>query len=168
MPDLVSALATAAGSTVGTVVGTTSAALTWARRASARTVRLLDTTEVAFEELLLTLRETRPLLRRLDTAVEDGVLEDLARMVARLDKTLTMLEEVAREAEARLPSLDSVAATQADVEGARLATERLVALVDATLTQLDSLPGAGLVRRRISRVAAEAEGDNGEPGKSDD
>jgi hypothetical protein len=161
MPDLASSLARAAGTAVGTVVGTTSATVTWARRASARTVRLLDTTEVVFEELLLTLRETRPLLRRLDTAVDDGVLEDLARMVARLDKTLTMLEEVAREAEERLPSLDSVAATQADVEGARLATERLVALVDATLTQLDSLPGASLVRRRISRVAAEAEGDNG-------
>jgi len=161
MPDLVSPLATLAGAAVGTVVGTTSATLTWARRASARTVRLLDTTEVVFEELLLTLRETRPLLRRLDATVDDGVLEDLARMVARLDRTLTMLEEVAREAEARLPTLESVATTQADVEGARLATERLVALVDATLTQLDSLPGAGLVRRRISRVAAEAEGDNG-------
>ena len=161
MPDLVSPLATLAGAAVGTVVGTTSATLTWARRASARTVRLLDTTEVVFEELLLTLRETRPLLRRLDATVDDGVLEDLARMVARLDRTLTMLEEVAREAETRLPTLESVATTQADVEGARLATERLVALVDATLTQLDSLPGAGLVRRRISRVAAEAEGDNG-------
>jgi hypothetical protein len=161
MPDLTSKLASVAGAAVGTVVGTTSATVTWARRASARTVRLLDTAEVVFEELLLTLRETRPLLRRLDTAVDDGVLEDLARMVERLDKTLAMLEEVAREAEGRLPSLDSVAATQADVEGARLATERLVALVDATLTQLDSLPGAGLVRRRMSRVAAEAEDDNG-------
>jgi hypothetical protein len=161
MPDLASKLATVTGAAVGTVVGTTSATVTWARRASARTVRLLDTAEVVFEELLLTLRETRPLLRRLDTAVDDGVLEDLAGMVARLDRTLTMLEEVAREAEARLPSLESVAATQADVEGARVATERLVALVDATLTQLDSLPGAGLVRRRMSRVAAETEGGNG-------
>jgi hypothetical protein len=161
MPDLVSPLATLAGAAVGTVVGTTSATLTWARRASARTVRLLDTTEVVFEELLLTLRETRPLLRRLDATVDDGVLDDLARMVARLDRTLTMLEEVAREAEARLPSLESVATTQADVEGARVATERLVATVDAALTQLESLPGAGLVRRRMSRVAAEAEGDSG-------
>jgi len=161
MPDLVSPLATLAGAAVGTVVGTTTATLTWARRASARTVRLLDTTEVVFEELLLTLRETRPLLRRLDAMVDDGVLEDLARMVARLDRTLTMLEEVAREAEARLPTLESLATTQADVEGARVATERLVATVDATLTQLESLPGAGLVRRRISRVAAEAEGDSG-------
>jgi hypothetical protein len=166
MPDLASSLARVAGAAVGTVVGTTSATVTWARGASARTVRLLDTTEVVFEELLLTLRETRPLLRRLDTAVDDGVVEDLARMVARLDKTLTMLEEVAREAEARLPSLDSVAATQADVEGARVATERLVALVDATLTQLDSLPGAGLVRRRMSRVAAESD-DNGPDDSAD-
>jgi hypothetical protein len=145
------------GAAFDAAVLTASTAWTWTRTTIDRTGRLLDSSEVVFDELLLTLREVRPLLRRLDSAVETGVLDDLARTVVRLDRTITMLEEVAREAEARLPSLDSVAATQADVAGARAATERLVSLVDSTLTQLDSLPGAGLVRRRISRVAAEAD-----------
>ena len=39
------------------------------------------------------------------------------------------------------------------VRQAREAAEHLVGLVDTTLVQLDSLPGAKLVRRRMSRGA---------------
>lgn len=39
---------------------------------------------------------------------------------------------------------------------ARESAERLVGLVDSTLVQLDSLPGARLVRRRLNRVTGGA------------
>jgi hypothetical protein len=183
MRAVTSTLAAAAGTATGlatTAVGASAFALQssfeWARSTAERSMRLMDTAEVVLDELLVTLREVRPLLRRIDAAVEGGVLDDLGRMATRLDdlsRMATRLDElghmasrldelmdrlgkVANEAEARLPSLQSLAATQADVEGARRATERLVNLVDTTLTQLDSLPGAGLVRKRISRVAAES------------
>jgi hypothetical protein len=159
LTPLLSAGRTAAGDAVTTAVGGSLAMVSmswaWARNAVERTGRLVDTTEVVLDELLVTLREVRPLLQRIDATVETGVLDDLGRMAGRLDEIMTMLEKLAREAEAKLPALESLASTQADVEGARVATERLVSLVDATLTQLDSLPGASLVRRRISRVQSE-------------
>lgn len=54
--------------------------------------------------------------------------------------------------ETTLPVLTTIPATQDDVRQAREAAERLVGLVDTTLVQLDSLPGAKLVRRRMNRV----------------
>lgn len=110
------------------------------------------------------------MLAQLDTAASavhdaaSGAAGYLARIAGKaeilLDETIEtmratrrVVETVGVALESTLPVLATIHDTQADVRHAREAAEHLVGLVDTTLVQLDSLPGAKLVRRRMSRVS---------------
>jgi hypothetical protein len=68
--------------------------------------------------------------------------------------TRRVVDTVGIALESALPLLTTIPDTQEDVRQAREAAEHLVGLVDTTLVQLDSLPGAKLVRRRMNRGTA--------------
>jgi hypothetical protein len=87
-------------------------------------VRMAQKAEILLDETTETLRATRSVVEQLDHAL--GVA---------------------------LPVLATFPSTQDDVRQAREAAEHLVGLVNTTIVQLDSLPGAKLVRRRMTRAA---------------
>lgn len=109
-------------------------------------------------------------LRNVGTAAYTGAADARAYVVRMAQKAETLLDEttaavratrhvvesVGRAVDAALPVLATVPSTQDDVRQAREAAEHLVGLVDSTLVQLDSLPGAKLVRRRMSRATGNA------------
>lgn len=91
--------------------------------------KMAATSQELLEEVVLTLRAARPLVKALSDAVEDGLIDDIRQLVA------------------------TAAETQEDVRAAREAAERIVGLVDATLDGVGGVPGAKLVVRGLQIIA---------------
>lgn len=102
----------------------------------AYTQRLGGKVEVLIDETIETLRAAQPVLHAVNTAIADGFLDEVREAVQHVDG---------------LPD------TMLDVRAAREAAEHLVGLVNTTLEQLDGLPGAKLVRKRINKLSANVE-----------
>lgn len=94
--------------------------------------KMAATTQELMEEVVLTLRAARPLVKAISDAVDDGLLDDIRAI------------------------LDTVSETQQDVRAAREAAERIVGLVDATLDGVGGAPGAKLVLRGLQILAGGA------------
>ena len=149
------------------VVGFTGAIVTLGTDGLGYTVRMTGKAETFLDESIGFLQDARPLVIALTEAIESGMIDDVRRIMritettvnqialvsARLDSAATqiakILPSVDRTAEGMkkmLPVIEGLPATQEDIRLARDAVQRVEALVNATLNQLDAIPGAKLVR----------------------
>jgi len=135
------------------------------------TVRMTGKAETFLDESIGFMRDARPLVVALTDAVESGMIDDLRRVMRitetainqvalvsnRLDQAATQLAKLVPSVDrttqgmkSLLPVIDSLPATQEDLRVTREAVQRVEALVtatlDATLGQLDAIPGAKLVK----------------------
>jgi ABC-type transporter Mla subunit MlaD len=165
-------------------------------------VRLPILAAQTLEDAGYVLRQARPLVDRLTAEAETGLIEQVRRVLTRLDEGIGELgrgsdhiegaaghiehaagdikraadnierigtsfdEKIAPVVEAalemttfvkaQLPLVERLTTTieEVDVESAAQTVERLVRLVDATLQQLELLPGAKMVRRRREKQLA--------------
>lgn len=138
------------------------------------TVRMSGKAETFLDESIGFMQDARPLVLALTAAVESGMIEDIRRIMritettvnqialvsARLDSAATqiakILPSVDRTAEGMkkmLPVIEGLPATQEDIRLARDAVQRVEALVNATVDQLDMIPGAKLAKGLAGSVA---------------
>lgn len=131
------------------------------------TVRMTGKAETFLDESIGFMRDARPLVVALTDAVESGMIDDLRRVMRitetainqvalvnnRLDQAATQLaklvpsvDKTAQGMKSLLPVIEGLPQTQEDIRLARDAVQRVEALVNATLAQLDAIPGAKLVR----------------------
>lgn len=137
-------------------------------------VRMGAKAETFLDESIGFLADARPLVVALTEAVESGMIEDIRRIMritettvnqialvsTRLDSAATqiakILPSVDRTAEGMkkmLPVIEGLPATQEDIRLARDAVQRVEALVNATVSQLDMIPGAKLAKGLAGSVA---------------
>ncbi len=147
--------------------------------------------ETLVDEMTQTVRAARPVVTAVGKAVDDGIIDDFVGALHKMDSTLSLVGRVSTQIEQTLPRLDTTVrhigttlplvdrttkavrtalpdlaqlpSTQQEVRMAREAVQHLVGLVNATLDQLDTLPGAKAVRRRMDMIAA-----GNTPGPDDD
>ncbi len=131
------------------------------------TVRMTGKAETFLDESIGFLQDARPLVIALTDAVESGLIDDIRRVMRitevtvnqialvsnRLDQAATQLaklvptvDRTATSMKKLLPVIEGLPETQEDIRLARDAVQRVEALVNATLGQLDSIPGARLVK----------------------
>lgn len=124
--------------------------------------RVADKTETLLDETTEAVRAARPVIDALAEAVDDGLVDEMRTGVRQLsastalwnkvstqvDQTLPLVDRAARAVQSAMPSFTALSTTSSEMRRAREAMEHLAGLVNATLEQLDSLPGARLVRRR--------------------
>lgn len=131
------------------------------------TVRMTGKAETFLDESIGFLQDARPLVLALTDAVESGLIDDVRRVMRITEATVTQialvstrLDQAATQLAKLVPTVDRTAAgvkrllpviealpeTQEDIRLARDAVQRVEALVNATLDQLDAIPGAKLVR----------------------
>ncbi|MCX6397286.1 MAG: hypothetical protein NTV23_12415 [Propionibacteriales bacterium] len=156
------------------VVGFAGALVTLSTDGVASTVRVAGKAETFLDESIGFMRDARPLVVALTQAVESGMIDDVRRIMritettvnqialvsARLDSAATqigkILPSIDRTAEGMkkvLPVIEGLPATQEDIRLARDAVQRVEALVNATFSQLDMIPGAKLVKGLTGSVA---------------
>lgn len=156
------------------VVGFAGALVTLSTDGLGYTVRMTGKAETFLDESIGFLQDARPLVIALTDAVESGMIEDVRRIMritettvnqialvsARLDSAATqiakILPSVDRTAEGMkkmLPVIEGLPATQEDIRLARDAVQRVEALVNAGVSQLDLIPGAKLVKGLTGSVA---------------
>lgn len=131
------------------------------------TVRMTGKAETFLDESIGFLQDARPLVIALTDAVESGLIDDIRRVMRITETTVTQialvstrLDQAATQLAKLVPTVDRTAAgvkrllpviealpeTQEDIRLARDAVQRVEALVNATLDQIDAIPGAKLVR----------------------
>lgn len=156
------------------VVGFADALVTLSTDGLDYTVRMTGKAETFLDESIGFMRDARPLVVALTDAVESGMIDDVRRIMritevtvnqialvsARLDSAATqiakILPSVDRTAEGMrkmLPVIEGLPATQEDIRLARDAVQRVEALVNATVSQLDMIPGARLAKGLAGSVA---------------
>lgn len=108
------------------------------------------------DEVRDTLHRVDATLGRVERAAEhvDRALPRLDSTVQHLGTTLPLVDRTAKALHAAVPSITSLPSTAEELRLAREAAQHLVALVNLTLEQLDTLPGAAMVRRRMERLNA--------------
>lgn len=92
--------------------------------------RLALKSEELLEETIATMRAARPVIDALGRALDDGLADDVRRL------------------------LSTAAQTQEDVRAAREAVERLVGIINSTLDGVGGVPGAQIVLKSLSRFTA--------------
>ena len=131
------------------------------------TVRMTGKAETFLDESIGFLQDARPLVIALTDAVESGMIDDVRRVMRiteatvnqialvsnRLDQAATQLAKLvptvngtASGLKNLIPVIESLPETQEDIRIARDAVQRVEALVNATVGQLDVIPGAKLVK----------------------
>src|SRR5690349_3405227 len=90
--------------------------------------RLALKSEELLEETIATMRAARPVIDAVARALDDGLADDIRRL------------------------LSTAAQTQEDVRAAREAVERLVGIINSTLDGVGGVPGAHLVLKSLSRL----------------
>ena len=123
--------------------------------------RLTGKLELLLDEVLALLAEVRPLVPALVHAVEQGLLEEVTALVREVRPLVPALSQAIEQGllddvDATLARLETLPGTQDDVRLIVETLNTLVGLTTITLDQLESIPGAGLVRRRINRALADA------------
>ncbi|RNL65458.1 hypothetical protein EFK50_05775 [Nocardioides marmoriginsengisoli] len=139
------------------VVGFAGALVTLSTDGLGYTVRMTGKAETFLDESIGFLQDARPLVVALTEAVESGMIEDIRRVMritettvnqialisARLDSAAGQLAKIVPRVG---PVLDGLPQTQEDIRLARDAVQRVESLVTATVSQLDAIPGAKLVK----------------------
>lgn len=163
------------------VVGFAGALVTLSTDGLDYTVRMTGKAERFLDESIGFMQDARPLVIALTDAIESGMIEDVRRVMritettvnqialvsARLDSAATqiakILPSVDRTAEGMkkmLPVIEGLPATQEDIRLARDAVQRVEALVNATVSQLEMIPGAKLVKGLTGSVTDTLTGRN--------
>jgi hypothetical protein len=158
------------------VVGFAGALVTLSTDGLGYTIRMSGKAETFLDESIGFLSDARPLVVALTEAVDSGLIDDLRRVMRitettvnqialvsqRLDQAATQLAKLvptvngtAAGMKKLIPVIEGLPQTQEDIRVARDAVQRVEALVNATLDQLDVIPGAKLMKG-LSRAAASA------------
>jgi ABC-type transporter Mla subunit MlaD len=120
---------------VGTVVADSYARLNetidYSTRVAGKVEQLLD-------EVIETIQVTRPVIAGLADAMETGLLDDVRAALRSLDDAVELVGTLSHQLEQALPIFD--------------ATGPALGLVNTTIEQVNALPGAKFVRRRITRT----------------
>lgn len=139
-------------------------------------VRMTGKAETLLDESIGLVRDARPLVHALKKAVDDGVIDDLQRVLHLTETTITQVSAVANRLDAAaaqignlvpdldltakklLPVAETLPATQADIHQALDAVLRVEALITGTFA---ALPGARLVKgiAGLGRVREEPSGE---------
>ena len=91
--------------------------------------RIALKSEELLEETISTMRAARPVIDALGRALDDGLADDVRRL------------------------LQTASQTQDDVRAAREAVERLVNVINTTLDGVGGVPGAQLILKSLSRLS---------------
>lgn len=131
------------------------------------TIRMTGKAETFLDESIGFLRDARPLVVALSHAVDTGLIDDVRSVMRITESTLTQLAAVSAHLDSAagqiakilptvdktaqgmrkmLPVIETLPATQEDIRAARDAVQQVQALVNATVGQLDVIPGAKLVK----------------------
>lgn len=100
--------------------------------------RVAGKLETLIDETILTLQATRPLLQAAAEALESGIVDEIRDALGKTDDLVELAAKMATQ-------LDHV---QVMVD----ATSPALGLVNTTIEQVNQLPGASFVRRRITRA----------------
>lgn len=111
------------------VNGLVTGSVSLAANSVATSARMALKSEELLEEVILTLRASRPIIEALGVAIEAGLLDDINALVT------------------------TASETQDDVKAAREAIERLVSVINTTLDGVGGVPGAQLILKGFARVA---------------
>ena len=143
------------------------------------TIRMTGKAETFLDEAIGFMQDARPLVVALTEAVDTGMIDDVRRVMRiteaainqitlvsnRLDqaagqlaKLLPSVDRTAEGMRSLVPVIQGLPQTQEDIRVARDAVQRVEALVNATLGQLDALPGAKLAKGVGSGVVGAAGG----------
>ncbi|MFL6022795.1 MAG: hypothetical protein ACJ72O_05605 [Marmoricola sp.] len=131
------------------------------------TVRMTGKAEAFLDEAIGFMQDARPLVVALTEAVDSGMIDDVRRVMRITETAINQvalvskrLDQAAGQLAKLIPSVDKTAAgmkslmpvieglpqTQEDIRVARDAVQRVEAMVNATVGQLEAIPGAKLVR----------------------
>ena len=129
--------------------------------------RMTGKAETLLDEYIGFLQDARPLVSALSKAVDSGLIDDARRVLRlveagvtqisaaaeQLDRATTQLgklvpnvDRAARGFKKIMPVIETMPETQEDIREARAAAARLENLIQLTLDQVGTLPGASLVR----------------------
>lgn len=170
------------GGVVAVVSGVVTAPVSRALATVAYVERVSVKVEHLLDESIEMLEDARPALVALTEAVDAGILDDVRESLHKLESTLSLVERVSTQVDQTLPKLDttvhhigltlplvdrttkavhasvpmlaSLPSTQEEVRMAREAVQHLAGLLNAALEQVETLPGAKLVRRRMDKSAS--------------
>lgn len=131
------------------------------------TVRMTGKAETFLDEAIGFMQDARPLVVALTEAVDSGMIDDVRRVMritetainqvalvsnrldqaaSQLAKLIPSVDRTAQGMKSLVPVIEGLPQTQEDIRIARDAVQRVEALVNATLGQLDAIPGAKLVK----------------------
>ena len=110
-------------------------------------VPLRDQAALVLGEVWLTTRALQRLLLVLADAIEDGLLVELRSGFADIRRAVELMEQVTMQIDNALPVLEATAPALGLMNGS-------IAQLNATVAQLEGLPGVRMARRLVSRPAA--------------
>jgi hypothetical protein len=143
------------------------------------TIRMTGKAETFLDEAIGFMQDARPLVVALTEAVDTGMIDDVRRVMRiteaainqitlvsnRLDQAAGQLAKLlpsvvgtAQGMKSLVPVIEGLPQTQEDIRIARDAVQRVEALVNSTLGQLDAIPGAKLAKGVSSGVVGAAGG----------
>ena len=109
--------------------------------------RLREQTSLVLGEVWLTTRALQRLLLVVADAIEDGLLLELRSGFTDIRRAVELLEQVTVQIDNALPVLEATAPALGLMNGS-------IAQLNATVVQLEGLPGVRMARRLVSRPAA--------------
>jgi len=108
--------------------------------------RLRAQTSLVLGEVWLTTRALQRLLLVVADAIEDGLLLELRSGFTDIRRAVELLEQVTVQIDNALPVLEATAPALGLMNGS-------IAQLNATVVQLEGLPGVRMARRLVSRPA---------------
>jgi hypothetical protein len=153
------------------------------------TIRMTGKAETFLDEAIGFMQDARPLVVALTEAVDTGMIDDVRRVMRiteaainqitlvsnRLDQAAGQLAKLlpsvvgtAQGMKSLVPVIEGLPQTQEDIRVARDAVQRVEAMVNSTLGQLDALPGAKLVKGVSGSVVGGVVGLTGRKSPADD
>ena len=112
--------------------------------------RLREQTSLVLGEVWLTTRALQRLLLVVADAIEDGLLVELRSGFADIRRAFELMEQVTLQIDNALPVLEATAPALGLMNGS-------IAQLNATVAQLEGLPGVRMARRLVSRPPAVAD-----------
>ena len=112
--------------------------------------RLREQTSLVLGEVWLTTRALQRLLLVVADAIEDGLLVELRSGFADIRRAVELMEQVTAQIDNALPVLEATAPALGLMNGS-------IAQLNATVAQLEGLPGVRMARRLVSRPPAVAD-----------
>lgn len=108
--------------------------------------RLREQASLVLGEVWLTTRALQRLLLVVADAIEDGLLVELRSGFADIRRAVELMEQVTVQIDNALPVLEATAPALGLMNGS-------IAQLNATVAQLEGLPGVRMARRLVSRPA---------------